>query len=45
VFYLREERTLPYIGTDTGADAKETPVMKAINARNEGLETSILKST
>jgi hypothetical protein len=25
---LREERSLQYIGTDTGADAKEMPVMK-----------------
>jgi hypothetical protein len=33
------------LSTDTGADAKETPIMKARNARNEGLETLVLKST
>jgi hypothetical protein len=43
--YLREERSLQYIGTDTGADAKEMPEMNARNARNEGLETPVLKST
>jgi hypothetical protein len=43
--YLREERSLQYIGTGTRADAKETPAMKAINACNEGLETPVVKST
>jgi hypothetical protein len=41
----RGERSLPYIGTCIGADAEETPAMKARNARNEGLEMPILKST
>jgi hypothetical protein len=44
VLSLREERPLQYIGTDTGADGKETHVIKAIIARNEGLETPVLNT-
>jgi hypothetical protein len=45
VLYFREERPLQNIGTDTGADGKETHVIKTIIARNEGLEMPVLKST
>jgi hypothetical protein len=45
VFCISERSDPSNICTGTGADAKETPAMKAINARNEGLEMPVVKST